>query len=110
MNREEVARQLKKDGKNCSVAIYSVFKDDYKLSGEVPEPRSIDGKCGALLMTKQILKDLGKDQHIDEYEKIFKEKFGYLTCLELMRHERRCNDYVGESVKLLEKYLNEEML
>ena len=32
--------------------------------------------------------------------------FGYSECVELMPHVHRCNDYVGESAKMLDEILN----
>ena len=104
MSRETKARELKSNGTNCSIAIYTVFKDDYKISNP-PAPRSIDGKCGALLTTIEILKDLNKEEYIDEYIKEFINKFGSDKCLELMKKDRRCNDYVGWSTSKIEEYL-----
>lgn len=107
MSREQQAREYKQSGINCSNSIYRVFKDDYKLSGNVPAPRSIEGKCGALLMTIQILKDLGKEQYIDDYQKEFIDRFGSDKCIDLMRKDRKCNDYVGWSTNYIEEVIYE---
>ena len=108
MNKhEQIARELKKNN-TCSYALYKAFEGDYKLDEDYPKPRSIDGKCGALLTTEYILKKLNKEKYIKEYEEYFEKEFGYTKCIDLMRHEKRCNDYVGISAKLLDEYLSKE--
>ena len=102
MNKyEEEARKLKKIGMLCSDAVFETFKNDLNLEGTPPAPRSIDGKCGALITAEYILKSLGREDLIDEYNNYFIDMFGSCKCLELMRTDRRCNDYVGESVKYI---------
>ena len=105
-NHEELARVLKKQGNNCSESLHKAFKKDLKLSKDFPRPRSIDGKCGALLTAIKILKETGYEDKIEEFEKEFKSKFGYTKCVELMTHERRCSDYVGESAKYIDDIIN----
>lgn len=105
-NHEETARELKSQGYNCSTSLYTAFAKDIKLSGSYPEPRSIDGKCGALLTAMQILKELGHADKLEEFEKEFIKRFKYSKCKELMTYERRCNDYVGESAKIIDEILN----
>ena len=102
---EEQARNLHSKGNNCSISLYGAFLEDTKLDGNIPAPRSIAGKCGAVLAAEKILRELGKEKNIEEFEKEFISKFGYLTCIDLMRTERRCNDYVGESANLIDKIL-----
>ena len=75
------------------------------LSNDFPKPRSIEGKCGALLTAQKILKELGYEEKIEEFEKEFVRRFGYSKCIELMTHERRCNDYVGESARMLDEII-----
>lgn len=75
------------------------------LSNDFPKPRSIEGKCGALLTAQKILKELGYEDKIEEFEKEFVKRFGYSKCIELMTHERRCNDYVGESARMLDEII-----
>jgi len=105
---EEKARNMKIQGNNCSVSVYKTFMEYKRLDGEIPEPRSIDGKCGALLAAIKILKETGHEDQIEEFEKKFIELFGYNKCKDLMAHERRCTDYVGECAKLLDEILGEE--
>lgn len=107
MNKyEENARKLKEGGLLCSDAVFSVFENELNLKGSPPAPRSIDGKCGALLTTEYILKSIGREDLIDEYNNYFINKFGSSKCLELMKKDRRCNDYVGESAKYISDIIN----
>lgn len=103
---EEEARKLKEQGLLCSDALYRAFSKDYKLSPNFPAPRSIDGKCGALLTALFILKETGNEDKCEDFEKWFLETFKYSKCVDLMSYERRCTDYVGESAKMLDKILN----
>ena len=49
MNKyEEKARKTKMQGYNCSYSVYNAYAKDFSLEGSYPEPRSIEGKCGAL--------------------------------------------------------------
>lgn len=102
---EERARALKTQGNNCSISLYTAFTEDTRLDGDIPAPRSIEGKCGALLAGIKILKETGHEDRIEEFEKKFIELFGYNKCRDLMMHERRCNDYVGECAKLLDEII-----
>ena len=102
MNHEEKARKLKQSGYNCSESLYQAFADDTVLEKDYPAPRSIEGKCGALLTAMKIVQDQGWKKETLALEEEFQRRFGYKTCIELMRHERRCNDYVGEMASLLD--------
>ena len=104
-NHESIARKLKSEGNNCSFSVYNAFKD-LDLSIDFPAPRSIDGKCGALLTSLKILKEKGFENKIEEFEEWFIYEFGYNKCVDLMTHERRCNDYVGMCSKKLDEILN----
>ena len=104
---EERARELKSKGNNCSEALHQAFSEDMKLSSEYPQPRSIDGKCGALLTSLKILKEIGHEDKLEEFEKEFVKRFGYSKCIDLMIHERRCSDYVGESARIIDEFLNQ---
>ena len=109
MNKhEEKARKLKEIGNNCSVSLYTAFEEDTKLSGDCPAPRSIDGKCGALLTALKILEETGHIEKQKEFEKEFVKRFGYSKCVDLMTHERRCSDYVGESASLLDEIISDK--
>lgn len=107
MNKyEEVARNLKSQGNNCSYSVYNAFINDFKLNGNYPEPRSIENKCGALLTALKILKEKGYEEELDRFENEFLNEFGYCKCFELMTHGGRCNDYVGWSANKLYEVLN----
>ena len=104
-NHEEKARTYHKQGNNCSTSINNAFVKDLNISKDYPMPRSIDGKCGALLTSLKILKEMGQESKIQEFEDEFINKFGYNKCLDLMKHGRKCNDYVGECAKMLDNIL-----
>ena len=104
-NHEEKARNLHRQGNNCSTSVHDAFLEDLELSKNFPAPRSIDGKCGALLTSLKILNEKGREDKQEEFEKEFISKFGYSKCMELMTHEKRCNDYVGECAKMLDEIL-----
>ncbi len=106
MNKyEESAREFKAQGHNCSYSVYNAYINDIELSGEYPEPRSIDGKCGALLTALRILDETGHSDKKEEFENDFIKEFGYSKCVDLMTHERRCNDYVGWSANRINEII-----
>lgn len=102
---EKIARNFKKQGNNCSYSVYTTFSKRIKLSGIYPEPRSIDGKCGALLATLKILDETGNSEKKEQFEKDFIQEFGYCKCSDLMKNDRRCNDYVGWAARKLDEIL-----
>ena len=105
-NHENEARELKQRGNNCSTSVHTAFSKDTNISDEYPAPRSIEGKCGALLTALKILEETGHGDKKEEFEKEFIKKFGYSKCIQLMTHEKECNDYVGEVSKMLDEILN----
>ncbi len=108
-NHENKARNLKMNGNNCSKSLHTAFEEDINIGMDYPAPRSIEGKCGALLCALNILEKTGNKDKQKEFEKEFIKKFGYSKCIELMTHERRCSDYVGESAKMIDIILNEKI-
>lgn len=109
MNKyEEIARRVHKEGNNCSYSIHCAFKDDYKLLDDYPKPRSIDGKCGALLTCTDILHKLNKDELIPVFEQKFIDEFKYTKCIDLIRNGRICNDNIGVSARILSELLDNE--
>ena len=104
---EQIARNNHKSGINCSNSVYNAFKDDLKLSGNAPLPRSIDGKCGVVLSVEAILNEIGKADEIEKFEEAFVNKFGYLKCKDLIMHGRVCNDNVGFGADYLEKIIKD---
>lgn len=106
VKHEEKARKIHKQGNNCSYSVYTAFKEDTKLNGEFPAPRSEKGKCGAVLAAEKILRELGYEDKIEEFEKEFISEFIYITCANLMKEDRKCNDYVGKSAELIDKVIN----
>ena len=109
LNHEEKARKLHKQGNSCSRALHLAFIEDTKLTEEYPMPRSIDGKCGALLTSLKILRETNNIEKVTEFEMEFVKKFGYATCKDLMTHEKRCNDYVGECAKMLDEIIAKQL-
>lgn len=107
-SHENEARNLKKQGNNCSRSLHTAFVKDTKINDEFPEPRSIEGKCGALLTALKILDEIGHSDKKEEFEKEFIKKFGYNKCMQLMAHERRCNDYVGKCAKMIDEIIGKE--
>lgn len=102
MNHEDEARRIHRTGFNCSNSMYQAFADVDHAGGNPPAPRSIAGKCGALLTAQKVLRDLGVDAE-DELERAFKEEFGYVTCIDLKRHRCSCNDCVGVAARLVDE-------
>ena len=107
-NHEKEARELKQRGNNCSRSVHTAFSKDTSIGNEYPEPRSIDGKCGALLTALKILEETGHGDKKEKFEKEFIKRFGYSKCIQLMTYERRCNDYVGEVSKMLDEIINKK--
>lgn len=104
MNHEDAARAIHRTGLNCSNSVYKAFADVDSAGGNPPAPRSIAGKCGALLTAQKVLRDLGVDAE-DELEQAFKAELGYVTCIDLKRHRRNCNDCVGVAARLVDSYV-----
>lgn len=102
---EERAKELKANGNNCSVSLYTAFQENMKLEGNIPAPRSVEGKCGALLTALKILEETGHEGKKKEFEEEFIKKFGYNKCADLIKNGRRCSEYVGEAAKMLEEIL-----
>ena len=103
MGHEDTARAIHREGSNCSNSIWQAFADVHDAGGNPPAPRSIHGKCGALLTAQKVLRDLGIDRE-EELEQAFREEFGYVKCLELKLHRRSCNDCVGVASRLVDEF------
>ena len=104
MSHEDGARAIHRAGRSCSVAVYEAFSNVDHAGGNSPAPRSIDGKCGALLAAEQVLHDLGVDAE-GELDGAFERELGYVRCTELRRHRIDCNDCVGVAARLLDELL-----
>ena len=102
MNHERNARSIHNSRYNCSNSVYRAFSDVDTAGGQPPAPRSIAGKCGALLTAQKVLVDLGIDD-ADELEQEFLEELGYVTCIDLKRNRRSCNDCVGIASRLVDE-------
>lgn len=106
MNHEKTARDIHNTGYNCSNSVDRAFADINAAAGNPPAPRSIAGKCGALITAQKVLGDLGIDR-ADELERAFEAELGYVTCRDLKRNRRSCNDCVGIAARLVDEYLAE---
>ena len=95
---------MHRTGYNCSQSVWRAFADIDHAKGNPPAPRSIGGKCGALLAAQKVLRNLGIDRE-DEIERAFANEFGYVTCLQLKLHRRNCNDCVGVAARLVDEFL-----
>lgn len=104
MNHKQEARSIHRSGYNCSSSVDRAFADVNAASGNPPAPRSIEGKCGALLAAQKVLRDLGIDCE-KELEQAFEAELGYVTCVDLKRNRRSCNDCVGIASRLVDEYL-----
>jgi hypothetical protein len=104
MNHERTARSIHRSGYNCSNSVDRAFADVNTASGNPPAPRCIAGKCGALLAAQKVLRDLGIERE-EELERAFKAELGFVTCVELKRNRRSCNDCVGIASRLVDEYL-----
>ena len=107
MNHEQEARGIHRTGYNCSNSVYQAFSDIDKAGGTPPAPRSIEGKCGALITAQKVLRDLGIDR-ADELEQAFEQEFGFVKCFDLKRHKCNCNDCVGVAARLVDEYVAQE--
>ena len=103
MNHESMARKIHRSGFNCSNSVYQAFADIDSVDGNPPAPRSIAGKCGALLTAQKVLRDLGIEREA-ELEQAFADEFGYVTCRDLKLHRCSCNDCVGVASRLVDEY------
>ena len=111
---ENRARKNHKSGCNCSQSVAVAYADKMVMTSEEartlsPAPRSIAGKCGALLAAEMVLERLSIDKK-DELEKRFSDENGAVECSKLrspeIRKFRSCNDFVGSAARLLEEMIS----
>ncbi len=107
MNHEKEARAIHRSGLNCSNSVYQAFSDIDHAGGNPPAPRSIQGKCGALITAQKVLRDLGVDRE-EELERAFEAELGYVLCRDLKRNRRSCNDCVGVAARLADEYVAQQ--
>ena len=109
MDFETIARNNHRNGMNCATAVYSALTEINTNKTTPPMPRSEGGKCGTVLATEQILREMGKSQDtIDAFDKQFTEQFGSLKCSELRGMLRnKCNDYVGTAASMVAAMIEE---
>ncbi len=112
---ETLARKNHKSGYNCSQSVAAAFSETMGISeneakGSAPAPRSIGGKCGALLAAEMVLDRLSINRK-DELEKKFATENGAVECNKLRSPEIRkiksCNDFVGSASRLVEEMISE---
>ena len=114
MNYGEVARgQMRRDGANCSQSVTIAYAEKLGITPEealkvAPEPRSIDGKCGAVLASEMILDKLGVDKK-EEFRKEFQDSNGSLQCKPLLEtkkaRNKSCHDMVEEAANIVAKLI-----
>lgn len=115
MGYGEVARShMRRDGANCSQSVTIAYAEKLGITEEeammiAPEPRSIDGKCGAVLAAEMILDKLGVDKK-EEFDKTFLDSNKSLQCKPLLEtkkaRNKSCHDMVEEAADILEKLLD----
>lgn len=106
MDHEKQARSIHHSGYNCSQSVDRAFSDVNAAAGNPPAPRSIAGKCGALLAAQKVVTDMGLDCAAD-LEADFQDELGYVLCRDLKRNRVSCNDCVGVAARLADKYLTQ---
>lgn len=102
----ERAHSIHRTGRSCSASVYQAFADINRSGRGAPTPRSIGGKCGALLAARQVLADLGVDRQ-DELERRFRDKFDCVRCDELLNTTSTCSEFVVEAARLVDEYIEE---
>ena len=100
---ETIARSNHSSGMNCASAVYDSLGMSNTNMTTPPRPRSIDGKCGAVLAAEQTSREMGgTEEDILEFESRFTDKFQYLKCSELLGMlNGKCNDYVGVAAAIV---------
>ena len=101
---ETIARDNHHNGMNCAKAVYEALcmgNDANRTSP--PFPRSEGGKCGAVLAAEQYIRENGgTSEDIEEFERLFTEKYKHLTCMGLRgKLSGHCNDYVGYAASIV---------
>ena len=100
---ETIARNNHHGGMNCSASVYDALGLNNTNITEPPFPRSIGGKCGAVLAAEQTIRERGgTEEDVEEFERRFKEKFEHVKCLDLLGYKNgKCNDYVGTAAAIV---------
>ena len=100
---ETIARNNHRGGMNCSAAVYDALGLNNPNMTEPPFPRSIEGKCGAVLAAEQTIREMGgTDADIKEFERRFIASYGHLKCADLRGFmSGKCNDYVGSAAAIV---------
>ena len=90
---------------NCAQALLKGFQQEFEISDlEIEEyrawggGRAKDGICGALYAGERILSQANKSSIVAE----FKQKTGFVDCLNLKKGELSCEEYVRMVDNLVE--------
>lgn len=100
MTYEEKARGAHRNKMSCSASVYNAFADINPHPGEIPAPRSVDGKCGAVLAAEKLLREMGVEDN--DFDAQFLARFGSLKCFSLRAKRVPCNDLVGAAAEIVE--------
>lgn len=67
---ETIARNNHKSGMNCAMAVYdALYTGDGTNRTDPPRPRSVDGKCGAVLAALQFIRENGgSEKDVEAFE------------------------------------------
>lgn len=115
MGYEDSARTYHRNGNNCAMSVYAAYAEKLGISPEeavriAPKPRAEGGKCGAYLAGVHILSEL-KPEAVPEFEKRFEEMYGNTECAKLLFSKKKlgknCNDFVGDTARVMEELLNQ---
>ena len=102
----EEAKRLHREGNRCAASVYKAFEDvNNNSDGQIPLPRSEDGKCGAVIAAEKLIREMGLGDTAG-FDEEFTKAYGSLKCAELIKqHGRRCNEFVGFAAKYVESLL-----
>ena len=127
--RGEYAKQLGKEGYNCSQAVFLAFAEDYGLSrsaalklsssfgGGFGQKREVCGAVCGMVMALGLIEGYddpkGRDAHYKKVRDLideFSAQNGGYICRELLAlgKKRSCPESVYSAVEILENYLNQK--
>lgn len=104
LDYETIARTNHHSGMNCSTAVYEALCHGNDTNRtEPPRPRSIEGKCGAVLAAEQYIRENGgTEKDVEEFDNQFMAKYEHLTCAKLRGIlGNKCNEYVGAAAAIV---------
>jgi len=105
----EDAKRLHREGNRCSASVYKAFENINTFGdGQIPAPRSEDGKCGAVLTAEKLIREMKLGDPSD-FDAEFERRYGSLKCGELLKkYGRRCNEFVGVAAEYIERMLSQK--